>query len=143
MDSPCSNVEVVLTDVRTARIVDKTTSTSEGIYMFWLYEGGGNYNVSISGGKIIGYSSSCGTSSSLGGTVIVRENRAIRLDLDYNDKYMYKNKTEQYYDYICYITETGNHYHAYGCRCLYNSCIPVPYGYAKYKGLQPCTECLK
>jgi hypothetical protein len=143
MDSPCPGVNVVLTDVRSSR-ASETTSDSDGIYMFWLPQSsGGNYNVSIAGAKIIGYSSGSGTASSLGATVIVTKGMASRLDIDYNEKFMAKNRTEQSTNYICYVTKTGGCYHAYGCKYLYESCIPLPYGYALWKGYKPCSECLK
>jgi hypothetical protein len=141
LDKPYSGMTVILSDVRAGKIVDTTISDRDGVYMFWLYEGGGNYNVSIDS-KVMNYASSYGTASALGGTVTVKAGMASRLDLDLNANYMLENKTEQSVDYFCYITKTGNMYHALGCYYLNESCLARPYPYVLWKGYKPCSECL-
>lgn len=139
---PVKGYDVILQDVR-AGAVDRFTTGSSGLYIFRLYSGGGNYNVTVDMRmNPSGYHGS-GTSSAIGGTVTVVDYRAVRMDLDISGSKFLKTRNEQSVGYICYITETGNLYHAINCQYLWDSCISVPYDFIINEGYEPCTECLK
>ena len=55
-----------------------------------------------------------------------------------SSKYRKKNPDESI---TVYITKTGSKYHAYGCRYLKKSCIPISLADAKRSGYTPCSVC--
>ena len=51
-------------------------------------------------------------------------------------------ETQQDVDEITVFgTKTGKCFHVSGCSCLRSSSIPMTYGEAKAKGLEPCSRC--
>lgn len=55
-----------------------------------------------------------------------------------SSKYRKKDTAESI---TVYITKTGKKYHAYGCRYLKRSCIPISLAKAKKRGYTPCSVC--
>lgn len=138
--NPVEGVTVVFQEVRMATVIDKGVTDKSGIYII-LSRGNlsGNYSIAVDLGHYnsTNYRQTTGT---IGTTISVIPNRAMRQDLDINT--FKSNKiTKATEDAIVYVTETGADYHQYGCQYLGESCIPVPWALANYWKLLPCSVC--
>ncbi len=141
---------VVLQDIRTCRVIDKTTTKSDGSYIFWLFNSpGGTYNVSVDA-KVIAASNytGSGTSSAIGGSVTVVEGRAVRMDLDMAGNKFLTTRNQQSTGYICYLSDKDDYYHCLSCKYFKHNggnaeCYPMPYDYVLYGlGMDACPYCL-